>query len=170
MSEPLKCQICEKAATVHLTQILNNNIYKVHLCESCAQSKGVTDPEGFSLEELFAKTGLGVFQKEPATPEAPTCGACGLSPAMFKETGRLGCPECYRDLNAFVVGMLRNLHRGVEHRGKVPERSVERMNRANRLSELERDLDSAVLDERYEDAATYRDEIRQIKEAFSEIR
>jgi len=164
MTEPLKCQICEKPATVHLTQILNNNIYKVHMCESCAQSKGVTDPEGFSLEDLFEKTGLSDIQKAARLSENAKCGKCGLSTSKFKKTGRLGCPDCYDALNSFVVGMLPNLHSAIQHSGKVPERSVERMNNAHRLSALERDLDTAVKDERYEDAAAFRDEIRQLLE------
>ena len=60
--------------------------------------------------------------------------------------------------------MLPNLHSAIQHSGKVPERSVERMNNAHRLSALERDLDTAVKDERYEDAAAFRDEIRQLLE------
>ena len=52
MAENLKCSHCNNPATVHLTQIVNNKIIKVDLCESCAQAKGVTDPEGFSLADL----------------------------------------------------------------------------------------------------------------------
>ena len=44
MATPLKCDLCSKPATVHLTQIVNNKVHKVDLCEECAQAKGVTDP------------------------------------------------------------------------------------------------------------------------------
>ena len=54
MANSLKCDLCSKPATVHLTQIVNNKIHKVDLCEACAQAKGVTDPSGFSLADLNA--------------------------------------------------------------------------------------------------------------------
>src|SRR6185436_3124282 len=44
------CQFCkQKEATVHLTQIVENEVKKVDLCEACAKEKGVNDPSGFSL-------------------------------------------------------------------------------------------------------------------------
>ena len=52
MANSLKCDLCSKPATVHLTQIVNSKIHKVDLCEACAQAKGVTDPSGFSLADL----------------------------------------------------------------------------------------------------------------------
>ena len=66
MASPLKCDLCANPATVHLTQIVNNKVHKVDLCESCAQSKGVTDPSGFSLADLLLKASLN--------PETPTAG------------------------------------------------------------------------------------------------
>ena len=58
MANPLKCDLCTKPATVHLTQIVNNKVHKVDLCEACAQAKGVTDPAGFSLADLLVKASL----------------------------------------------------------------------------------------------------------------
>jgi len=58
MANPLKCDLCSKPATVHLTQILDNKVHKVDLCEECAQAKGVTDPSGFSLADLLLKASL----------------------------------------------------------------------------------------------------------------
>ena len=58
MANPLKCDLCSKSATVHLTQIVNNKVHKVDLCEECAQAKGVTDPSGFSLADLLLKASL----------------------------------------------------------------------------------------------------------------
>ena len=63
MANPLKCDLCSKPATVHLTQIVNSKIHKVDLCEACAQAKGVTDPSGFSLADLLLKASLN---PEPA--------------------------------------------------------------------------------------------------------
>jgi protein arginine kinase activator len=58
----MQCQVCKKSpATVHLTQIIENQVKKVDLCEACAKEKGVNDPTGFSLADLLL--GLGASQK-----------------------------------------------------------------------------------------------------------
>ena len=97
MPEKLKCSLCSKEATVHLTQIINNKIHKVDLCESCAQQKGVTDPEGFALTDLLQNVNLDV---PLPSPEGCTtsCPDCGFNSADFQRTGRLGCATCYTTL------------------------------------------------------------------------
>src|ERR1700685_1668862 len=74
MSNPLKCDLCSKPATVHLTQILDNKVHKVDLCEDCAQEKGVTDPSGFSLADLLLKASLSFD-----TPPGIRCHHCRCS-------------------------------------------------------------------------------------------
>lgn len=166
MGESLECQICKKSATVHLTQIVSNKIHKVHLCEDCARDKGVTDPEGFSLEELFSKSGL-VAESE-GEEEGLVCRECGLSASDFRKNGRLGCPACYTHLGSLIVPILDNMHKGDAHRGKVPQRAMEMVSRSRLLSELEASLKTAVEEERYEDAAEIRDKLYQLRESISQ--
>lgn len=161
MPSPLKCDLCQQPATVHLTQIVNNKVHKVDLCEACAQAKGVTDPGGFSLADLLVKASLNPEQ----TSAALRCEACGFTQADFKKHGRFGCPQCYATFSTMVDPMLDNMHKGTVHVGKVPSRAIERKSREDRLRELEANLQSAIKEERYEDAARYRDEINQVKQA-----
>jgi protein arginine kinase activator len=164
MASPLKCDLCPNPATVHLTQIVNNKVHKVDLCESCAQAKGVTDPSGFSLADLLLKASLN---SEVSTP-AVRCGQCGFTQNDFKKHGRFGCPQCYSTFSSLVEPMLDNMHKGTAHTGKVPEKALERRSLQDRLDELEINLESAVKTERYEAAARYRDEINQLKQAFEQ--
>ena len=163
MANPLKCDLCSKPATVHLTQIVNNKVHKVDLCEACAQAKGVTDPSGFSLADLLLKASLN--------PEVPAvggrCPRCGFSPAEFKKQGRFGCPDCYETFRNLVEPMLENMHNGIAHAGKVPTRALERKSLYDRLTKLELDLTEAIKSERYEDAARARDEISLVKQSFT---
>ncbi len=163
MGESIQCQICDKLATVHLTQIIQNKIHKVHLCEECAQEKGVTDPDGLSFEDLFSKSGL-VSEVKPAGGDL-VCEQCGLSTSDFRKSGRLGCPACYDHFREVVNPMLQGMHKGILHRGKVPQRAMERVSLHERLNELDEKLQTAIADERYEEAAQYRDEISQVKES-----
>lgn len=160
MANSLKCDLCSKPATVHLTQIVNNKIHKVDLCEACAQAKGVTDPSGFSLADLLLKASLN---PEP-TGEAK-CEVCGFTQQDFKKTGRFGCPSCYQYFGDLLDPMLDSMHKGIAHSGKVPQRALARRSLYERLTQLETELDSAIKAERYEDAARFRDEIHQVKQA-----
>lgn len=162
MASPLKCDLCDNQATVHLTQIVNHKVHKVDLCESCAQAKGVTDPSGFSLADLLLKASLN---PEPSTSSGMRCERCGFVPEDFKKTGRLGCPQCYETLTGLIDPMLENMHKGTQHAGKVPERALARKTLQDRLQALETNLKSAIDAERYEDAARFRDEIVQVREA-----
>ncbi len=159
MANSLKCDLCAKPATVHLTQIVNNKIHKVDLCEACAQAKGVTDPAGFSLADLLLKASLN---PEPKT-EALQCEACGFTQQDFKKSGRFGCPACFDAFAGTLEPVLDNMHKGVTHTGKVPQKALERRTLHERLERLEADLADAVKAERYEDAARFRDEIQQVR-------
>ncbi len=160
MANPLKCDLCSKPATVHLTQIVNNKIHKVDLCEACAQAKGVTDPSGFSLADLLHKASLN-----PESGGDGVCESCGFTAQDFKKTGRFGCPACYDHFGGIIEPLLDTMHRGIAHTGKVPRRALERRSLYERLTRLETDLDQAIKAERYEDAARFRDEINQVRTA-----
>jgi protein arginine kinase activator len=161
MAENLKCSICNKEATVHLTQIVNNKIHKVDLCESCAQKKGVTDPEGFSLADLLSKTPLTPASVE----EQKVCPSCGQNTADFRRTGRLGCSECYEVFKALVFPGLEEMHAGTAHKGKVPKIAMSRQSSKLRLKSLKDSLARSIAEEAYEDAAQFRDQIKAIEEA-----
>ncbi len=161
MSKNIKCSICNKNATVHLTQIINNKIQKVDLCESCAQKKGVTDPEGFSLADLFAKP-IATINTEK---EQLFCPRCGLNNVEFRRTGRLGCADCYDVFKPLLLPMLEDIHEGISHKGKIPTTTLNRQSGKLKLKTLQDFLAKAVAEEAYEEAAKYRDKIKELQEA-----
>ena len=163
MANPLKCDLCSKPATVHLTQIVNNKVHKVDLCEECAQAKGVTDPSGFSLADLLLKASLN---PEPSV-SGVRCEQCGFTQGDFKKHGRMGCPKCYYVFQRVSHPMLEGMHKGRAHRGKVPQKALARKTLHDRLTKLELDLSDAIKTERYEDAARCRDEINQVKQTVA---
>lgn len=160
MGENLKCSHCDNQATVHLTQIINNKIIKVDLCEICAQAKGVTDPEGFSLADLLNKSHVALPEEESGLQ----CPDCGLTNADFRRTGRLGCSSCFTVFASVLRPVLEDMHVGTCHKGKTPELALSRQSMTAQLDKLEMALAKAVEDEAYEDAAKYRDQIKSLKE------
>ncbi len=160
MAEPSQCQLCSQPATVHLTQIINNHVHTVHLCEACSMNKGVTDPKGFSLS---APLGGAAFPGDK-DGSGPTCPSCGQRFSQFKDQGRLGCPGCYEAFTGSLMPMLADMHHSLQHAGKVPLRQFGRLALTQKASELQKELELAIREERYEDAARLRDELRLLSE------
>jgi protein arginine kinase activator len=159
----MMCCVCkEKKATVHLTQITGDKMQKVDLCEECAKHKGVNDPAGFSLADLLL--GLGASQElEQASGGVDVkCPKCGFTQADFKKAGRLGCSECYNTFSEGLEGLLKTMHKGTRHAGKVPVALQQSRDHVERLKVLRKKLDKAVEDENFEQAALLRDEIKQM--------
>ena len=165
MAKPLKCDLCEESATVHLTQIVNNQIHKIDLCETCAEQKGITDPNGYSLADLLVKPSLESDDAIDALEGGFVCDECGYTQREFKKTGRLGCESCYDTFASLLSPALAGMHKGEKHKGKVPARALERKTYEDRLNTLECDLKIAIQEELYEDAARVRDEIIELKKA-----
>lgn len=134
---------------------------KVNLCEACSKNKGVSDPVGFELAELLV--GLGTAPSIDVQPPIPKCVVCGFTQTEFKKTGRLGCSNCYDAFSRLLLGILKNMHKGVRHSGKVPAQYHKLRSYRERLKTLNDTLQRAVEAEEYEKAAAIRDEIHQLE-------
>ena len=162
------CCVCkEKEATVHLTQIAGDKMQKVDLCEECAKQKGVNDPAGFSLADLLL--GLGASQEMENASGELKCPACGFTQADFKKAGRLGCAECYKTFAEGLEQLLKSMHKGTRHKGKVPAALRESQDLAEKLKALQKKLEKAVTEEDFEQAAHCRDEIKATKDRIASI-
>ncbi len=152
----MKCEHCEKPATVHVTHVANGKVVKTHLCEDCAAKLGVAQSMG-----TLADTLLG-----PASPVRPTralsCPTCGLSLRKFQKEGRLGCTDCYRVFAREIQGVLSSLHEASGHVGRIPKSQTKPPSPEAKLALLQERLSEAVRSEAFEDAARLRDEIREL--------
>ena len=156
------CDVCKhNQATVFLTQIVDGKMQKVNLCESCSKEKGVTDPTGFALADLLL--GLGAAQAMEGGTSAQKCTVCGFSQQDFKKTGRLGCASCYETFADGLQGLLKGMHKGTSHVGKVPSRLRRNIEREQEMKTLQRDLRRAVAEENYEGAAKIRDQLKHLE-------
>jgi len=157
------CCICkEKNATVHLTQITGDKMQKVDLCEECAKSKGVNDQTGFSLADLLLGLGASQELEQSADGKEAKCPQCGFTHADFKKSGRLGCSECYNTFSEGLGGLLKTMHKGTRHVGKVPESLRTKRDIAEQLGTLQKKLNKAIETEDFEQAAQLRDQIKQL--------
>jgi protein arginine kinase activator len=157
----MTCDVCKSNhATVFLTQIVSGQMKKINLCEACSKEKGVMDPTSFALTDLLG--GLGAEEKIASGP-GQKCPACGFTQADFKKTGRLGCPACYETFGEALGSLLKAMHKGTSHAGKIPSRQWRSLQFDTRLKTLRKDLQRAVKEENYESAASLRDQIKQLE-------
>ena len=168
------CHHCgEREATIHEVVIHQGQRAERHLCELCARQLGIVGG-GAKLEaQVVSALSQGVTR--PATP--PSCPACGMSYAEFKDLELLGCPTCYSTFERQLSRLLERTHEGgAHHIGKVPRRALEasragrsldevlgdQAEREERVRALRKQLDEAVSTEQYERAGHLRDELRRL--------
>jgi len=137
----------------------------VNLCEACSKEKGVQDPTSFALADLLL--GLGATDELEKGAATQTCPSCGFSQADFKKTGRLGCSECYVTFAEGLSSLLKAMHKGTEHVGKLPQRAQRTVALNHRMRALTENLQKAVAAENYETAASLRDQIKQLESELS---
>jgi protein arginine kinase activator len=164
------CMICKQnAAQVHLTQIVDDKIKKVDLCEECAKHKGINDTPGFAIADLLLGLGASQEMAQAGGGEDLKCAACGFTAADFKKAGRLGCSQCYVTFAESLENLLKTMHKGTKHVGKAPRGQRQGRDLTDRLKQLQRKLDRAVADEDFEQAAGLRDEIRSTRDQMEHL-
>ncbi|MEX2217299.1 MAG: hypothetical protein WD749_00950, partial [Phycisphaerales bacterium] len=103
----MKCDQCDQEATVHELRVVGGKKVERHLCERCARKQGIaTQPQIAPVTpEMVQKYMQAVQQGAPPTakPGAPgplvkadTCPTCGLGYLEFRQSGLLGCADCYK--------------------------------------------------------------------------
>jgi protein arginine kinase activator len=162
----MQCDICtKKKATVHLTEIVDEQMSEMHLCEECARQKSSQMEQQFGLADLLA--GLGDFSKQIKDAEKTNlvCPNCGMSYDDFRKFGRLGCSKCYEAFKSHLGTLLKKIHGSNQHFGKTPAKIPQgEKKKIENLQELKNQLLQAIQLEDFEKAAQLRDKIREIEE------
>jgi len=159
------CESCKSAqATVHLTEIINNQKKEVHLCEKCAEKKGITVKAHFSITDLLASLTESAGKSRGGSQFAQmVCPGCGLTFGEFQRKGRFGCAEEYEAFREAIVPLVEKIHGAVQHVGKIPRRADEDVEQKAKVLDLQQRLKRAVELEDYEQAARIRDEIQGLR-------
>ena len=176
------CDKCKKNNATFFSSVnINGNITETHLCENCAKELGI-DKMNFSMPIDFSSF-LGDFFEEPISNagllggfynEPLKCNTCGLTYDDFTHTGKFGCSDCYNAFERKLDSILKNLHGSNRYVGrrlkenksenvKVNIKNIENQEKEEtKLEKMKRNLNKAIQEERYEDAAKIRDEIKKI--------
>ena len=165
-NRPMKCDNCNKSATVHLTEIKGGKKIEKHLCEQCAaQNEGFTGAAKTHMPINELLTNFVMAHSGMQKEVGHACENCGITWAEFRQNGLLGCANDYTVFERDLTPLLQRAHEGATHHvGKVPARrggTGVPMKRQVDLTRLRKELQRAVESEDYERAAKLRDQIRQ---------
>lgn len=160
----MKCDKCDKPATVHLTEITGGQKVEKHLCEDCAAGEGITVKSNVPISQLLEDF---ILQTSPGEEAANlSCDVCGMTFADFRQKGLLGCPHDYDAFERALLPVLGRAQEGrTQHVGKVPHRAGSSQKKQNAILRLRSQLKEAVDAEDYEKAAALRDQIKQLENA-----
>lgn len=157
----MKCNTCKKKeAVVHYAEIVNGQMKKMDLCESCAVEKGVGKSVSVSMTDLL--TGITDWEPTKDVKDQEVCPTCKMTYTDFKKTGRLGCSECYKTFSRSLTPLLETIHHSSKHSGKLPVKNKKVGHYFEKIRKLNNELQEAVVNEEFEKAAMLRDEIRRI--------
>ncbi|WP_337740378.1 UvrB/UvrC motif-containing protein, partial [Allisonella histaminiformans] len=107
-----------------------------------------------------------------------SCPSCGTTYQDFRQSGKLGCPSCYEAFREKLRPLFQQAGGSHNHTGKGPKISISKDGDADtsgsvknpevekkvspEVAELNKKLLQCIKEERYEDAARIRDEIKRI--------
>ncbi|MHB1033857.1 MAG: UvrB/UvrC motif-containing protein [Pirellulales bacterium] len=164
----MKCQKCDKQATIHITELTGGKPEELHLCEEHARQY-LTQPEGeptatTELAGVLAQhLAVGQTAEELARLDQQACPICGITFYEFRSQGRLGCPHDYVCFKRQLEPLIVNIHGETVHVGKRPRRGSGGTESQTELIRLRRKMKDAVTAEDYEEASRLRDEIRRVE-------
>ncbi|MFH1868501.1 MAG: UvrB/UvrC motif-containing protein [Candidatus Omnitrophota bacterium] len=170
------CDICKnKKANVHLTEIINDEVTELHLCDKCAKAKGTEMQQHFSIADLLSGlVDLPSDNLERKQHVRVKCESCGMNYSDFKKLGRFGCSKCYEAFKRALYPLFKSIHSSTRHTGKHPRKlvlkgakpeqaQVEKRLPKDDIEEFKIHLAKAIKNEEFEEAAALRDRIRALE-------
>lgn len=166
----------KKGSSGHYIQIaFGKKFVDLYVCEDCI--KKLLDISGVdqgSLSQFSFDNLLKIFftGKEFTIDNSKKCNICGCSFEDFQKSGILGCPECYEVFKEKIDPIIINYQGSNKHIGKSSkykesiffkqgyEKKEIEYNTDNKI-QLKIELQKAIDEERYEDAAIIRDRIKE---------
>lgn len=159
------CQNCQqREANIQIAKTVNGETIKHYLCDACAQKAqdvNLVFHPGIIPEFLQA---LFNFTSMPQSPKEESCPQCGCTLSEITQAGKLGCSACYQKFESQLEPLLRKIHGGGRHVGKIPTRQGTAIRGKVEIQKLKEKLQQLVQKEEFETAAVIRDQIRRLEQ------
>ena len=93
-----------------------------------------------------------------------TCPSCGFTYQKFLKIGKFGCAQCYDTFRTQLPPVLKRLQADVKHVGKIQTEEKQTLNYQKQIESIRQQMQRAIAEERFEEAARLRDEVRAIEQ------
>ena len=161
------CEQCRmREASIVIREVVNGTVTERNLCSECASQ---SDLGGILMDSSR--------RSEEEDASKLSCPTCGMTYKEFVQDGRFGCADCYNTFGLLINNSIKKIQGNNSHTGKKPRFLGDKKIHADMVADakkrqsLQEQLEicqakqkEAVLEEDYEKAAYYRDEIKKIKE------
>lgn len=176
----MKCDNCgNDNANIRYYRNINGVKQEMNLCEACGKKLGITDI-GFNMPMDFSSFLSGFFEESEDDTllslmdnnQEKRCKGCNLTFEDIINTGKFGCPECYSTFENQIDSLMNKLHGSNRHIGRIGKVEKIQVNNEkdnkskenDKLMQLKEKLKNLVKEEKYEEAAKIRDEIKKMEE------
>ena len=159
------CDKCKKNnATTIYKQTINGNTTVMHLCSECAAKYGGFNfpANFFGTDDLFSQLLFPAYVKN-SPDTSKRCPSCGKSFDEIISSGKVGCSNCYLTFENELSPSISKIHGNAEHSGKLPKGAGEKAQKAHKLDSLKKQLQQAIQNEEFEQAAKIRDQIKAME-------
>ncbi len=160
----MKCEKCGvNTATTHIKSIVNGVSREINLCPVCAAKEGYGDISNIGFAGMLASM-FGENLQISGADAQTKCPVCSSTFSNIAKTGKVGCSECYKTFKNELLPYLKRVHGSTVHTGKVPNSAplIVKPEKPT-LEDLRLELNRLVSEEKYEQAAIIRDEIKRIE-------
>lgn len=158
------CEKCGKnTATTHIRTVINGVLSEKNLCPICAAEEGYNKIGQNSLMDMLTSM-LGDTKLIGNAVGEEKCECCGATFSQIASSGKVGCSKCYEKFRNQLLPYLKRVHGSVSHVGKKLSKGQLIVSPTDKISDLRKKLAELVKNEKYEEAAVVRDEIKKYEE------
>ena len=151
----MRCEVCHlHDATRAVTRTVDGEPRELYVCDECARLEASPPapetpgaPDSRSISDVMFSLGLPVPPSGKAADAV--CPVCGLSRGDLRAHRRLGCPRCFDTFGTDVRTFLSSRVPAAPRSREDPDEAM----RARDAARIRGQLDDAVREERYEEAA-----------------
>lgn len=152
----MQCEVCHlHDATRAVTRTVDGEPRELYVCDECARLEASPPapetpgaaPGSHSVSDVLFSLGMPVPPSGKAADAV--CPVCGLSRGDLRTHRRLGCPRCFDTFGTDVRTFLSSRVPAAPRSREDPDEAM----RARDAARIRGQLDDAVREERYEEAA-----------------
>lgn len=159
------CDNCKiNTATILWQQSINNETINVNLCDFCADKLNFDLYFSDFFKDFFDEIEkINFFNKINEELNIKKCNFCGNTLEKLKNTGKLGCSNCYLTFKEELNPIITKIQHNYQHIGKIPKRISPEIKLKIEIKDFKNKLKIAIKEENYELAAKIRDEIKELE-------